>query len=127
MMGEEETNGLERARSLTRLAAQWMELMKFRAQASAPAFSPSMSHYHDMLDPAATDPARLAACRTMRECVLRRAHVEDLDGEATYAGLRPVDPYRLHWRTTREGATLWMIGQLLTTAIESFEAALEVA
>jgi len=121
MMENERKNALETARTLTRFAAQWMELMKFRAHASAPAFSPSMSHYHDMLDPAATDSARLAACRTIRECVLRQAHNEDLDGEATYVGRRPMDPYRLHWRTTREGATLWMIGQILTTAIESFE------
>ena len=121
-MENEKKNTLVTARTLTRLAAQWMELMKFRAHASAPAFSPSMSHYHDMLDPAATDSARLAACRTMRECVLRQAHIEDLDGEATYVGCRPMDPYRLHWRTTREGATLFMIGQILTTAIEAFEA-----
>lgn len=75
-------NALDTARTLIRFAAQWMELMKFRAHASAPTLSPSMSHYHDKLDPAATDPARVAACRIMRKCVLRQAHIEDLDAVA---------------------------------------------
>lgn len=125
MKDNERKNALATARTLTRLAAQWMELIKFRPHAFAPAFSPSMSHYHNMLDPAATDSARVVACRKMLECVLRQGHVEDLDGEATRARHRPVDPYRLHWRTTSKGATLWMIGQLLSTAIISFEAVLE--
>jgi hypothetical protein len=35
---------------------------------------------------------------------------------------RFVDPYRIHWNTTREGAEMWMIAHLLSCAIKGFEA-----
>ncbi len=114
-------SALSRARDLACLVAQWLQLLGFAAHAGAPVFSPSVSHYHSMLNPDATDAARLAACRAMRECVLRRAWGEDLAGKATYAECRPVDPYGLHWRTSKEGAALWMIAQLLSAAIGLFE------
>ena len=127
MMGTDRSSTLAQARCLTLYAGQWLDLIDFRAHAGAGVFSPSMSTYHDMLDPSATDTARLAACRAMRHQVLRRADVERLDGEATHARLRPVDPYGLRWRTTRDGATLETIACLLSAAIEIFEAGIDTA
>lgn len=122
MMFETQTATLAQARDLTRLAAQWLDLIDFRAHAAAEPFSPSMSTYHDMLDPAATDAARLAACRRMHQQVCRRVEVERLEGEATHARLRLIDPYGLRWRTTRDGATLETIARQLSTAIEALQA-----
>ena len=124
-MCDTRTAGLDQARSLTRYAAQWLDLLDFRAHAAAVPFSPSLSTYHDMLDPAATDAARLAACRGMHHQVRRRAEAERLEGEATHARVRPVDPYGLRWRTTRDGATLETIACLLSAAIEILEACLD--
>jgi hypothetical protein len=121
MMGTNIPSTLAQARSLTLYAGQWLDLIDFRAHAGAVVFSPSMSTYHDMLDPSATDAARLEACRAMRHQVRRRADVERLDGEATHARLRPVDPYGLRWRTTPDGATLETIACLLSAAIGIFE------
>lgn len=125
MMRETQTSRLFQARDLTRRAAQWLDLIDFRAHAAAEAFSPSMSTYHDMLDPAATDAARLAACRGMHQQVCRRVEVERLEGEATHARVRPVDPYGLRWRTTRHGATLETIACLPLASIKIFEACLD--
>lgn len=121
-MGTDRSAKLAQARSVTLYAGQWLDLINFRAHADAVVFSPSMSTYDDMLDPSATDSARLAAYRAMRHQVLRLADVERLEGEATYARLRPVDPYGLRWRTTSHGATLETIACLLSAAIEIFEA-----
>lgn len=122
MMFETQTATLAQARNLTRRAAQWLDLIDFRAHAAAEPFSPSMSTYHDMLDPAATDAARLAACRGMHQKVCRRVEAERLEGEAIHARQRPIDPYGLRWRTTRDGATLETIANLLSAAIEAFQA-----
>ena len=121
MMFETQTDMLAQARDLTRRAAQWLDLIDFRAHAAAVPFSPSMSTYHDMLDPAATDAARLAACRRMHQQVCRRVEVERLEGEATYARQRTIDPYGLRWRITHDGATLETIACLLSNAIDSFQ------
>jgi hypothetical protein len=112
-------------RRATSRAAQWLDLIDFRAHAAAVPFSPSMSAYHDMLDPTVTDAARLAACRGMHQQVCRRVEVERLEGEATHARFRPVDPYGLRWRTTCDGATLEAIACLLLTSIKIFEARLD--
>jgi pyrroline-5-carboxylate reductase len=125
MMFETQTATLAQARDLTRRAAQWLDLIDFRTHAAAGTFSPSMSTYHDMLDPDATDAARLAACRGMHQQVCRRIEAERLEGEATYARQRPVDPYGLRWRTTPDGATLEATASLLSNAIESFECHLD--
>src|SRR6056297_3307667 len=122
MMATDRSATLAQARSLTRYAGQWLDLINFRAHAGAGTFSPSMSTYHDMLDPAATDAARLAACRSMYQQVCRRVEVERLEGEATHARLRLIDPYGLRWRTTRDGATLETIARQLSTAIEALQA-----
>ena len=127
MMGTDRSSTLAQARCLTLYAGQWLDLIDFRAHAGAGVFSPSMSTYHDMLDPSATDTARLAACRAMRHQVLRRAEAESLDGEADYSRLRPVDPYGLRWRTTRDGASLETIACLLSAAIGIFEVSLDTA
>ena len=127
MMCETQTATLAQARDLTRRAAQWLDLIDFRAHAAAETFSPSMSTYHDMLDPTATDAARLSACRGMHQQVCRRVEVECLEGEATHARVRPVDPYGLRWRTTRDGATLEIVARLLSAAIKIFEGYLDEA
>jgi hypothetical protein len=114
---------LEHARELTRISAQWLRLISFAAFRGAPVFSPNVCHYHSMLDPVATDADRLEACRAMHECVRRRAEIEDLEGQSRQLRDRPIDPYGLHWHTTREGAALWMIAHLLSCAIRGFEAA----
>ncbi|MET4129712.1 hypothetical protein [Roseovarius sp. MBR-6] len=121
MMFETQPAELARARDLTRRAAQWLDLIDFRAHAAAETFSPSMSTYHDMLDPDATDATRLAACLGMHQQVCRRVEAERLDGEANHARQRPIDPYGLRWRITRDGATLETIARLLSAAIESFQ------
>ena len=122
MMCETQTAAPAQAHALTRRAAQWLDLIDFRAHAAAETFSPSMSTYHDMLDPDATDATRLAACRGMHRQVCRRVEVERLEGEASHARLRPIDPYGLRWRTTPDGATLETIACLLSAAIEAFQA-----
>ena len=118
-------NTLERARSLNRHAGQWLDLINFSAHDAAAMFSSSMTTYHDMLDPDATDLARLSACRAMLRHVRRRLEGERLEGEAVYARNRPIDPYGLHWQITPYGATLDAIARLLSDAIAIFEAALE--
>lgn len=123
-MGGQPKSGLPYARDLTRFSGQWLELLKFQVHAAAPTFSPSVSRYHEMLDPAATDSARLAACTVMLAAVVRNEQISLLEGEAEYARQRPVDPYSLHWRTTQKGAALTMIARLLSTAISIFEAEL---
>ena len=120
-MCETQTATLAQARDLTRRAAQWLDLIDFRAHAAAVPFSPSMSAYHDMLDPAATDAVRLSACRSIYQQVCRRVEVERLEGEAFHVRQRPSDPYGLRWRITRDGATLETIASLLSAAIKIFE------
>ncbi len=115
-------NSRQNARDLTRLGAQWLNLLRFTAYPGAPTFSPNLCHYHAMLDPAATDADRLASCRAMRKCVIRRMQVEELEGKSRRTQNRPVDPYGLQWRTTPDGAALWMIAHLLSHAITAFEA-----
>lgn len=120
MQGSQATK-LAQARVLTLYAGRWLDLLDFQAHEAAPVFSPSVSTYHDMLDTNGTDAARLAACWAMHHHVLRRAEVERLQGEATYARLRPADPYGHCWRTTRDGVALETIASMLATAIELFD------
>lgn len=69
------------ARVLTLYAARWLALLDFQAHDAAPAFSPSVSTYHDILDPNGADAARLAACWPMHQYVLRRINTERMHGE----------------------------------------------
>jgi hypothetical protein len=116
-----ENDLLQQARTMAQMAAQWLQLLQFAAHKGAPVFSPSLCHYHDMLDPSASDGARLKSCRSMLQVVERRMVIEDYEGEETQAILRSQDPYGMHWRTTRDGAALWLIANLLTVAIKAFE------
>jgi hypothetical protein len=120
-MATQENDLLQQARTTAQMAAQWLQLLQFAAHKGAPVFSPSLCHYHDMLDPAASDVARLKSCRSMLQVVERRMVIEDYEGEETQAILRSQDPYGMHWRTTRDGAALWVIANLLTVAIKAFE------
>lgn len=126
MQGSQSTK-LAQARVLTLYAGRWLDLLDFQAHQAAPVFSPSVSIYHDMLDPNGTDTARLAACCAMHQRVLRRADAERLRGEATHAHVRTVDPYGHRWRTTRDGAALETISCMLSTAIELFGSSLDEA
>jgi hypothetical protein len=117
-----ETTGLSRARELTRQAAQWLQVIRFRARPAAPTFSTSVCHYHAMLDPDASDAHRLVACRAMDVAVQRRLLAEGFAAEAEEVYHTALDPYRLHWQTTRDGAALSAIANLLSDAIRLFEA-----
>lgn len=112
---------LEQGRALARMAAQWLVLIRFRAHGGAPVFSPSVSRYHDMLNPEANDKARSEACRAMLALVREQILCEDMIGRETYAQERPVDPYRQYWQTTERGAALAVISGLLTGALEGLE------
>ena len=119
----ESANTLKRstARLQAELAARWLYLIRFAAYPGAPVFSPSLCHFHSMLDPDASDDARLEACRAMLPCIQRRLSIEELEGLAKYKQERPVDPYGTAWCTTRSGAELHMIAHLLEVAITGFE------
>lgn len=114
---------LARAQHLTRLAAQWLQLLRFQTHAAAPVFAPGVSTYHAMLDPHATDSERLGACLAMLPHVLRQVIIEHVAGEAAYADTRQIDPYRAHWQTTERGAALTVIAARLTKAIGIFRQA----
>ena len=118
---------LAKARELTTLAARWLALLRFRVHSAAPSFSPSVSHYHDMLDPYAEDSVRLSACRNMRAHVWRRAQAEKEKGEERHLRDRPADPYRLEWRTTETGAAMELIADILSEAIRNYEDGIEKA
>lgn len=122
MTRQTETTCLQRARDLTRHAAQWLQLLRFRSRPGVTPFSASMCHYHAMLDPSASDLDRLAACRAMEPAVQRRRLAEEFVAEADQARQTLLDPYHLHWETTRDGAALWAIANLLREAIDAFEA-----
>jgi hypothetical protein len=117
-----DTRSLTVARLQAELAAQWLHLISFAAYPGAPTFSPSMCHYHALLDPDAGDAARMAACRAMLASVRRRIPIEDFKGLAKSKEERCDDPYGKAWFTTRSGAELWMIAHLLEVAISGFEA-----
>ncbi|MGK7752175.1 MULTISPECIES: hypothetical protein [unclassified Roseovarius] len=115
------TPGLTTARLQAELAARWLHLIRFAAFPGAPTFSPSMCHYHAMLDPEADDSTRLVACRAMLASVRSRIPIEDFKGFAKFTEERPKDPYDKAWKTTRLGAELWMIAHLLEIAISGLE------
>jgi|AntRauTorcE11897_2_1112592.scaffolds.fasta_scaffold78931_1 hypothetical protein len=117
-----ETTRLQHARNLTRRAAQWLELLSFKSRPVAPTFSVSICYYHAMLDPEASDTDRLGACRAMRHAVQRRMLAEEFAAEEDQICRMVIDPYRSHWQTTRDGAALWAIENLLCSAIQAFEA-----
>jgi len=117
-----ETTGLQRARELSRHAAQWLELIGFRSRPGVTPFSTNVCHYHAMLDPAASDVDRLTACRAMQTAVQRRMLAEEFAAEEEQVYKTVMDPYRAHWQTTRDGAALWAIENLLSGAIEAFHA-----
>ena len=112
---------LRTARLQAELAAQWLHLIRFAAHPGTPTFSPSLCHYHSLLDPESSDVVRLDACRAMLSSVRRRIPIEDFKGLAKSREERRDDPYGKAWRTTRTGAELWMIAHLLEIAIAAFE------
>ncbi|GHE04190.1 hypothetical protein U879_01890 [Defluviimonas sp. 20V17] len=122
-MGKSPSIHLALARDFTRMAGQWLTLIRFSVHGNAPVFSPSVSLYHDMLDPNAEDGARLKACRTMLTLVDEQVLMENRCGREAYARDRPVDPYGRHWRTTERGAALAALSSLLAGAIGAFAAA----
>jgi len=117
-----ETTRLQNARELTRQAAQWLELLSFRSRPGVTPFSTNVCHYHAMLDPRASDVDRLTACRAMQPAVQRRMLAEEFAAEDEQVYQTVMDPYRAHWKTTRDGAALWAIETLLCGAIRTFEA-----
>ncbi|MGQ3485943.1 hypothetical protein [Roseovarius pacificus] len=120
-MESEQEFRLRAARLQAELAAQWLHLIRFAAYPGAPTFSPSVCHYHALLGPETSDPARLESCRAMLGVVRQRLPIEELEGLAQYKAERPKDPYGKAWKTTRSGAELWMIAHLFEIAIAGFE------
>lgn len=114
---------LEQGRTFGRMAGQWLALIRFRAHGGAPVFSPSVSRYHDMLSPEASDGTRCEACHAMLALVRVQVLREEMIARETYAKERPIDPYRQHWQTTERGACLAAISCLLAVAIKGFEQA----
>lgn len=115
---------LERAQDISRRAAQWLVLIRFRAHAAAPSFSTSMSHYHVLLGAESSSAERLASCRTMLTCIHHHLIVEELAANAKFATERRPDPYGAEWKITSRGAVLQVIADLLSEAIREFEDAL---
>ena len=74
-----------------------------------------------MLDPAADDERRRAACAGLLPHVRRQAENERWRAEGERARILPSDPYRQEWRTTRHGAALETVAELLEVALASFE------
>ncbi|MEZ5767186.1 MAG: hypothetical protein R3D80_05575 [Paracoccaceae bacterium] len=110
-----------------RLAGQWLALLGFKVNVAAPTFSPLISTYHEVLDPSGEEAIRLEAASTMLLHVRRQLVREELRGQDDYAQKRPSDPYGLIWQTTERGAALFMIGRLLSEAIESIDGSLNPA
>lgn len=113
---------LDAARDSVRLAARWLQVLRFAPSPAGTSFSPSLMAYADMLAPDTTDERRLAACRALHPAVVRAAMRERDTGEAEAARTRRPDPYRAHWRTTERGAALEVLATLLAATVKSFEA-----
>ena len=96
-MATQENDLLQQARTTAQMAAQWLQLLQFAAHKGAPVFSPSLCHYHDMLDPAASDVARLkSCCRVALKSETRRVRLHFLplivrfDCHRAYASCTPL-------------------------------------
>lgn len=120
-MDKHTTHPLAEAREKTRIAARWLHVLRFTPSPGGPSVSPSLSRYHDMLDPETTDARRLAACQALSLPIRKAIDQERARGEAAYAEARAPDPYSAHWRTTERGAALEMIAALIAHAIQTFE------
>lgn len=116
-------NAIARGRRLSTKAGQLLNLMKFQTTPGGRFFSYGLSTYDDMLDPTSSDAQRLEACRKMLCAVRRRAEYEGFVGEAKWRERRRRDPYGLELRTSRYGATLEMIADVLADAIAAFQEA----
>lgn len=114
---------LLRARDNTRTAAQWLVLLRHRNHPRAPEFSVWISTYHDMLDPAAPDESRVAACRRLHAAVSGSAEAERCTAQAFLVDHQDPDPYEACRGTTLRGAVLEMIAGLLDAALQEFSAA----
>jgi hypothetical protein len=97
--------------------------MRFQMRPGAPVFSEGLSTYADMLDPASSDERREAACRRLLTAVERQATIEAWKTEDRYVQERLPDRYGVEWKTTLHGAALETVAELLSNAIQEFEAA----
>lgn len=112
----------ETGRAFALKAARWLALTRFQSSRDAPFFSPGLQQYEDLFDPNSSDERRLDACRRMLSAVERNAELERLTFEVRGKDRRERDPYRREWRTTKHGAVLETIAEILTTAIAHLEA-----
>lgn len=119
------TENAIRGRKLSTKAGQLLNLLKFQTSPGGPFFSYGLSTYDDMLNPASSDAQRLAACCSMLRAVRRRAEYERFIGEEKWREQRSLDPYGLELRTTRHGATLDMVADVLADAVAAFQEANE--
>lgn len=113
---------LKRARALTVEAARWIVLFQFTIRPGGITLDVNVTTYHELFDPAAPDEVRLIACRCMHEAAKFQAQIEAWNASRS-AGMTPRrDPYGLEWRTTRRGAVLEHLAELLETAIAEYKA-----
>ena len=108
--------------ALAQSAAAWLSRIRYRVHGGAPVFSPAISTYHEMADPAAAPEKRLAACRRMLEAVQRHIVVELIQADEQPEPFRD-DPYGIELGTTERGAILEMIAVMLEVAIGALEGA----
>ena len=106
--------------ALAQSAARWLSRIRYRVNAQAPAFGPSLPTYHNMADPAAPPEKRLAACRRVLSGVQRHVVVEQVKAEDQPEPYRE-DPHGIEFGTTERGAILEMIAATLEAAIEALE------
>lgn len=102
-----------KARRLTIKAGQLLRLFRFPTRPGGLHFCSSLSTYSDMLNPESTDAQRLAACKSMLHAVRRRAEYERFIGEEEWNEADHLDPYMVELRTTKSGATLDLIAEIL--------------
>ncbi|MEI4234824.1 hypothetical protein [Roseovarius sp. D22-M7] len=116
-------NPIAKGRRLAIKAAQLLRLLRFPTRPGGQNFCSSLSTYSDMLNPESTDTQRLAACKSMLHAVRRRAEYERFIGEEQWNQADNLDPYKLELRTTKNGATLDLIAEILEDALTAFETA----
>jgi len=102
-------------------AGQLLRLFRFQTRPGGQHFCSSLITYKHMLDPQSSNAQRLAACLSMLHAVRRRAEYERFIGEEKWNQGYSHDPYKLELRTTKDGATLDLIAEILEEAVIALE------
>ena len=111
---------LARGRAETLAAGRLLRLLRFQVNPGAPMFSPGISTYADMLDPASTDERRLATCYRYVDAVQEAKIIERHRAAEQERGCAMLDPYNVELRTTLRGALLDVLSGYLANAVVNF-------